>query len=84
MAEQCQRDEEFCQGIVPGTSGSISSTTLIVKAGSSVLKVSVDNPVTGKVVINEVVDIDSSASGYYFKGDPCKDQGDSGGWIQVY
>ncbi len=41
-------------------------------SGSSVLKVSVDNPVTGKVVINEVVYIDSSASGYYFKGIPVK------------
>ena len=38
--------------------------------GSTVLKVNIHDPGSGKVVINEVVPIDSSASGIYFRGIP--------------
>ena len=38
--------------------------------GSLVVKVNIEKPGSGKVVVNEVVSIDSSASGLYFKGVP--------------
>ena len=38
--------------------------------GSSVLQVSIDNPGSGKVEINDVVMVDTSASGLYFRDNP--------------